>query len=126
MNSKNGMSGISRDSLKAVAGGVIWAYILLIILAVLASGVIYFGNIDENFLRPAGVAIAAAALFYGGFTAARQSKNRGLLYGMAVGATFCLTIILLMLISKSPLSFAPLKGACYLLASAAGGVIGVR
>ena len=126
MNSKNSISGISREGIMAVASGVIWAYVLLIILAVLASGVIYFGNLDEVFLKPAGTAIAIAALFYGGFSAGRQSKSRGLFFGLLVGALFCLTVILLMLISKSPVSFAPLKGLCYLLASAAGGVFGVR
>ncbi|MCL2817178.1 MAG: TIGR04086 family membrane protein [Clostridiales bacterium] len=126
MNSKNGISGISRDGLKAIAGGVIWAYVLMIILAVLSSGVIYFGNLDEMFLKPAGILIAVAALFYGGFSAGRQTKSRGLLFGLAVGALFCLTVLLIMLVSKSTVGFAPLKGLYYLLAAAAGGVVGVK
>ena len=112
--------------LKSTVYGALLAGILLALLATAAGGIIYFSNAGEDLLKPVGAVISLAALFAGGFLAAKRGGERGLFRGGAVGVVFCLVLIIIALFDRTFTAAGLVKCIYYLLASSIGGVCGIR
>lgn len=95
----------------------------------LIMGVIYhFTGISESTLPLAASVILFIGVFYGGFTAARRSGNRGLFHGLGVGILmFILIWILMGVFLPAGVFFVPLmqKLAICLVGGSLGGVVGI-
>jgi len=111
-----------------IIAGVIKAIILTVILSLLLGFILYFTNLPENFIAPIFSAIVALSAFWGGSTAARAKKSRGLLIGLTTGTVYFLLLVLISLvIFKFPFSIIGVaqKGLLSLLAGGLGGIYGV-
>ena len=104
-------------------GILVCAVVLLIAAAIMTTGILPLGAVT-----PVALAAAAISAFVGGFVAARFSRERGLLYGAAVG------LLLFLLITGVGIAvLQELRGAMMLLKAvltigvgALGGILGVN
>ena len=125
MNTYNNPPGIS-GWVKSTACGIAFSIVIMLVLAVISSGIIYFGDANEIALRPLGAGISVVALFIGGFAAARAGRERGILRGLAVGGVFCLILLIAALVGGGLIPANMIKCVYYLIAGAIGGVCGIR
>jgi putative membrane protein (TIGR04086 family) len=112
--------------IKPIVLGLVVTYLVVAILSIITGLLFYFTPLSEMWIHPIGAGITTLALFFGGRTAAKSAGNKGLLRGLTIGILF---IIITLIMSLSPdmswSSFAQ-KSAYALLASAVGGISGVR
>lgn len=113
-------TGIFRGAAIAVAVFLIGSFIL---------GIIYhFTGLLESTLPYTSSAILLTGVFYGGFSAARRSGNKGLFHGLGVGVIiFILILIMMALFLPAGVSFIPLVQKLFicLIGGALGGVLGI-
>jgi putative membrane protein (TIGR04086 family) len=106
-----------------VVGALVCVLILMIMAAVMVSGVI-----PAKAVTPMAFVAAALGAFAGGFVAARLSRERGLLYGAATG------FLLFLLTTAAGFALLPETGGTLLLlklalmvgGGALGGILGVN
>ena len=125
MNTYNNPTGIS-GWIKSTACGIAFSIAVMLVLAVISSGIIYFSGADETALQPVSAGISVIALFTGGLAAARAGRGRGLLRGLAVGGVFCLILLTIALARGGLIPADMIKCVYYLIAGAIGGVCGIR
>jgi len=106
--------------------GLIVTIILLLLLCVIAGCIIYFTNIPESYLLPAGAIISVISLFTGGFLASRKSDNKGLFTGLIIGIIFVVIMLLFSAFSGTSFDQLVVKSAYCIIAAAIGGIFGVR
>ena len=104
-------------------GTLIGTVLLLIAAAVMATGIL-----PPSAVTPVAMAVIAIMAFAGGFTSAVISRERGLLYGAAVGlALFLLvTVIGLSVLQQLHGGTMLLKAALTIGGGALGGILGVN
>ncbi len=104
-------------------GILICAVILLIAAAVMTTGILPMGAVT-----PVSLAAAAIGAFFGGFVAARLSRERGLLYGAGVGLVLFLLVSCLGIAVLQELRgmMMLLKAALMIGVGALGGILGVN
>jgi len=119
-------TGTLAGNIKTILFALLAIYCLIFIFTLIASTIIYFSNIEENFLTPIGILINVIPLLAGGYIAAKLGQNKGLIRGLTVGAVFLILMLLINLTGHRDLG--AFWGHCIygLLASAIGGVFGVR
>lgn len=116
-------------SLKVAGGGVLWAVVLALVLALLASGVVYVTSLDERVLTWVVNAGSFVILGLSSFFTARRQEKHGLVYGLAIGGCYALLMLVVGGLIFPPflgigpflkrLGFSVLAGAC-------GGILGVN
>lgn len=108
--------------------GVFKAIILTVVLSLLLGVIFYFSNLPENLGPPISSAILVLSAFWGGATAARTTKSRGLFVGLTTGTAYFLFLTLFTLtifkVQFSALGIAQ-KGLLSLFAGGLGGIFGV-
>jgi len=109
-----------------VLRGLAVTYILAAILSLLAGLLFYFTPLSEMWMNPIGAGIITLSLFFGGRTAAKAAGNKGLLRGITIGIIFIIIMIIFSLSDNISWSSLSLKCAYALLASAVGGISGVK
>ncbi|MCL1873590.1 MAG: TIGR04086 family membrane protein [Clostridiales bacterium] len=119
-------SGTLAGNIKTLLFALLAIYCLIFIFTLIAGAIIFFSNIEETFLVPIGILINVIPLLAGGYLAAKMGQNKGLVRGLAVGAVFLVLMLLINLTGHRDLG--AFWGHCIygLLASAIGGVFGVR
>ena len=108
--------------------GLVVSYLLVAILSLIAGLLFYFTPLSEMWMHPIGAGITTIALFFGGRVAAKAAGNKGLIHGLTIGIIFILITIIMSLFSSHDISLSSLalKSAYALLASAIGGISGVK
>lgn len=119
-------SGTLAGNLKTILFSLLAIYCLIFLFTLIAGAIIFFSNIEETFLAPIGILINVIPLLAGGYLAAKLGQNKGLVRGLTVGAVFLVLMLLINLSGHRDLG--AFWGHCIygLLASAIGGVFGVR
>ncbi len=104
-------------------GVVACTVILLIAAAIMTTGVL-----PTSAITPVALAAATIGSFFGGFAAARASRERGLLYGAGVGLLLFLliTIVGIAVLQELRGTMTLLKAALTIGCGALGGVLGVN
>jgi putative membrane protein (TIGR04086 family) len=106
--------------------GLVVAYLLVVILSIVTGLLFYFTPLSEMWMHPISAGIITLALFFGGRTAAKAAGNKGLLRGITIGIIFIIITMLMSLSKDISWSSLALKSAYALLASAIGGISGVK
>jgi len=112
--------------IKPVILGLAVTYLVVAILSVITGLLFYFTPLSEIWIHPIGAGITTLALFFGGRTAAKCAGNKGLLRGLTIGILFIIITLIMSLSPDMSWSSLALKSAYALLASAVGGISGVR
>lgn len=114
-----------KTFLKSLLLSIIISLGLILILSVLMSKT----NISDNLLEPMVIGIVTFSLLIGAFCMSRTKKEKGIIYGSLLGATYILILYLLsslitldFSISIASLIFIILG----ILGGAIGGIIGVN
>ena len=68
-----------------VLGSVAGAALCAVLLAILSLAFVSAENIPQGLLSPLVIAVSVLSAFLAGFTAAKLSRRRGLLFGAAAG-----------------------------------------
>lgn len=106
--------------------GLVIAYLLVAILSIITGLIFYFTPLSEMWIHPIGAGLTTLALFFGGRSAAKAAGNKGLLHGITVGIIFIIIMVILSLSEDISWSSLALKSSYALLASAVGGISGVK
>ena len=106
----------------AVVGALCCTLVLIIMAAIVASQ-----DIPKAVITPMAIVAGAAGSFFGGFTAARIAKERGLIGGACGLLLFILVVIVgFAFLKEIRGAYILVKLAVMLVCSAVGGVIGVN
>ena len=107
----------------AVVGALCCTLVLIIMAAIVASQ-----DIPKAVITPMAIVAGAAGSFFGGFTAARIAKERGLLIGGACGLLLFILVVIVgfAFLKEIRGAYILVKLAVMLICSAVGGVIGVN
>lgn len=116
-------------SLRVAGGGIAWAVGLAVILALVASGVVYVTSLDERILSWVVDVGSFIILGLSAFVTARRQAGYGLVYGLAIGGGYAVITLVV-----GALFFPPVPGfgvflkrlGFSLLAGAIGGILGVN
>lgn len=97
--------------------------LLLLFAAILAAQ-----DIPQGAVTPLAVAAAAAGAFFGGFTAARIAKSRGILFGAICGLILYLLIMAagFAVLRDIRGTYALVKLALMVVCASVGGILGVN
>lgn len=116
-------SGMLRPVLKGTAVGSVIAFLLMLACAAVLAA----RDLPESAAAPMATVAAGIGAFCGGFAAAKSNGRNGLASGASVGGImFIVLVIVAVIVSGSDLTAqTPLRLAVMLLASSAGGVLGV-
>lgn len=111
---------------------IIWGVFLgsVICTALLFASAFLFvkiGYIPENVMSTFTIIIACIGVFFGGYIAAKISKEKGLITGMAVGLLlFIIVAVVSASVISEPFTVATLtKSLIFIIAGAIGGFTGV-
>ncbi|MGI6631484.1 MAG: TIGR04086 family membrane protein [Bacillota bacterium] len=116
-------------SVKAAGGGVMWAAVMALALALVASGVVYVTSLDERILSWVVDVGSFVILGLSSFITARRQARYGLGYGLAIGGAYAVVsqIVGGLLFPPFPGFAAFLKRLGFsLFAGAIGGILGVN
>ncbi|HHX27853.1 MAG: TIGR04086 family membrane protein [Bacillota bacterium] len=116
-------------SMRVAGRGVVWAVGLAVVLALLASGVVYVTSLDERILSWVVDVGSFVILGLSSFVTARRQAGYGLVYGLAIGGGYAVITLF-----TGALLFPPVPGfgvfvrrlGFSLLAGAIGGILGVN
>ncbi len=127
-NKKDLKPSASVGSVKSVAFGVIFAYILSLFSIFIFSWILYATEISEDISDTIILIITLISTFAGGFLCGRKKKSGGLLFGGIVGLIY---FILLFIASALIYSAAPSSAGISvmifgIISSAIGGVIAIN
>ena len=125
--------GTRRESMAArllrpLAWGVGIGTVVGTVLLLIAAAIMTTGALPVSVTTPIAMAVLAIMAFVGGFTAAVISRERGLLYGAAVGLLLFLliTVIGLAVLQELHGGTMLIKAALAIGLGALGGVLGVN
>lgn len=114
--------------IKSIIWGVVSGSIICTVL-LFASAFLFvkIGYIPENVMSTFTIIIACIGVFFGGYIAAKISKEKGLITGMAVGLLlFIIVAVVSASVISEPFTVATLtKSLIFIIAGAIGGFTGV-
>ncbi|MGL5712685.1 MAG: TIGR04086 family membrane protein [Paraclostridium sp.] len=102
-----------------------YAYIITLVGLLIYNGLLTFTDISGNSIAMATSAITTASAAFGGFYASKNIKEKGLLYGLLVGAIYIACLMVVVFLAKDNFTFEMTMGYKLLLISVAGGIGGV-
>ena len=106
--------------------GLFVILILIAILTIIATGIVYFSDISESYLRPIGILISTIALFFGGLAFGKKKQKQGLVGGIILGLIFMLIIAIIIFFTNGDFRLILNKSVYLILASAIGGICGIK
>lgn len=111
-----------------VFGAVAGAAVCMILLLVLSLVLVAAKHMPQSVLQPITVFIAAVGAFFAGYTAAKMSKERGLVYGASAGLFLFLLLFFagLAVTKESVSAFMLTKGLIMVLTGAIAGILSVN
>lgn len=123
-HNQNAVRRMAFPVLIGAAVGVLVCLVVLLITAAVMTAVV----LPMSVVTPLTLAAAALGAFVGGLSAARLSRERGLLYGALSGLLLFLLMVTAGLIVVPDVHGAllPLKAALTIAGGALGGIIGVN
>lgn len=114
--------------LRPILIGVLVGVIAGVLLLLAAAAVMASTQLPTGIVSPIALAVIAVAALVGGFTAARLSRERGLLYGAGCGLLIFLVVAIagFSVVPSSQGAMLLLKLALTVGGGALGGVLGVN
>lgn len=106
--------------------GLLITLVLLGVLTLIFTAIIFFSDLSESYLRPAGIIISVISLLCGGFIAGRKGGSHGLWRGLALGILYVLILCILAATSDGTFQSLITKAGYSLLSATIGGICGVK
>lgn len=128
MNKKDLKPTVSTSAIKSVAIGVIFAYVLSLLLIFIFSWILYATKLSEDVSDTAILIITLFSDFAGGFLCGRKKKRSGLLFGAIVGLVYFALLFAMsaLIYSAAPSSAGISVMILGIIFSAIGGVIAIN
>ena len=105
--------------------GLGYAYIITLVCLLTYNLLLTFTSISATSIAMATSAITTASAAFGGFYASMKIKEKGLLYGVLVGLTYILCLMIVVFLAKDSFTFEMTTAYKVLLITLAGGIGGV-
>lgn len=105
--------------------GLGYAYIITLSALLIYNLLLTFTNISGSSIAMATSSITTVSSAFGGFYASKRIKEKGLLYGILVGALYIVCLMIVVFLAKDDFTFETTTLYKVLLTSIAGGIGGV-
>ena len=116
---------LNKNNWISVLGGVITAISITLILILLFAVFIRFLNIPDSWIFPVNQVIKVISLFFGAWVVIKNTKQKGLIYGLLLGFTYYIINFALFSILKGSFSISINNFYDLILTTLSSGIIGI-
>ena len=115
-------------NLKKILIGAGIAFVVSIVLILLLTLLVYFGDFDDSTISVFVLVLSIISVFVGAFVLARNIQGGGLVNGLVLGLIYCLVLMVASLFyGRVSFDFSNITRIAVILASAMlGGVLGIN
>lgn len=117
------------NNVKNIMKGIILAFFITIVMLFIMSILLCYTNMKENLIEPCIIFTSSFSILIGSFSVMKRVKQRGLIYGMALGIIYMLIIFVASSFISMDFSFGMetiIMMILGIISGAIGGIIGVN